>query len=135
MFPEGRCDRARSPGKSQSQRLSLASGATKIDARSMKLGHLLGDRDRFEIEQRIGAGGMGQIFRARDRETGEPVAVKIISDVRAHRAARFAREVELLAELTHPGIVRYIAHGDTSDGSRFLVMEWLEGVPGGCPIR
>jgi len=93
----------------------------------MRLGHLLGDRGRFEIEQRIGAGGMGQIFRARDRETGEPVAVKIVSDVREHRAARFAREVELLAELTHPGIVRYIAHGDTPDGSQFLVMEWLEG--------
>jgi len=93
----------------------------------MKPGHLLGDRDRFEIEQRVGAGGMGQIFRARDRETGEPVAVKIISDMREHRAARFAREVELLAELTHPGIVRYIAHGDSPDGSRFLVMEWLDG--------
>jgi len=91
----------------------------------MKLGHLLGDRDRFEIEQQVGAGGMGQIFRARDRETGEPVAVKIISGGRERRAARFAREVELLAELTHPGIVRYIAHGETSDGARFLVMEWL----------
>ncbi|HSK03420.1 MAG TPA: protein kinase [Kofleriaceae bacterium] len=93
----------------------------------MKLGTLLGDRDRFEIEHQIGAGGMGKVFRARDRQTGEPVAVKIISDRREHRAARFAREVELLAELTHPGIVRYIAHGEMPGGARFLVMEWLDG--------
>ena len=61
----------------------------------MKLGHLLGGRDRFEIEQRVATGGMGEIFRARDRETGEPVAVKIISDMREHRAARGASRMSV----------------------------------------
>ena len=42
------------------------------------------------------------------------------------RGARFAREVQLLSELSHPGIVRYIAHGVTPSGALFLVMEWLE---------
>ncbi|HWO22987.1 MAG TPA: protein kinase [Kofleriaceae bacterium] len=87
--------------------------------------------DRFEIERRIGAGGMGEVFRARDRLTGDPVAVKLIasssSDPRDHRTARFVREVELLAKLSHPGIVRYITHGETPSGELFLVMEWLEG--------
>ena len=93
----------------------------------MKPGDRLGDRDRFEIEQRIGAGGMGLIFRGRDRTTGEPVAIKVISDGGTQRAARFDREVELLSELSHPGIVRYLAHGETAGHARYLAMEWLEG--------
>jgi hypothetical protein len=91
----------------------------------MKLGALLSDR--FEIAQPIATGGMGEVFRALDRASGEAVAVKVISEERGHRSARFAREVELLAELSHPGIVRYIAHGETPAGARFLVMEWLDG--------
>ncbi len=91
----------------------------------MGLRELLGDR--FEIEQQVATGGMGEVFRARDRVSGEPVAVKVTSDGRAHRTARFAREIELLAELSHPGIVRYVGHGETSSGKLFLAMEWLDG--------
>jgi hypothetical protein len=91
----------------------------------MEPGDLLGDR--FEVEQPIRTGGMGEMFRGRDRVTGTAVAIKVIAQDREHRAARFAREVELLAELSHPGIVRYIAHGQTPSGRPFLAMEWLEG--------
>ncbi|HEY0477110.1 MAG TPA: protein kinase, partial [Kofleriaceae bacterium] len=91
----------------------------------MALGDLLGER--FEIEQQIRAGGMGQVFRARDHVSNRTVAVKLISDDREHRTARFAREVELLAELSHPGIVHHVAHGTTPSGKLFLVMEWLDG--------
>src|SRR4051812_22962422 len=91
----------------------------------MKLRDLLDDR--FEIDQQIKAGGMGEGFRARDRISGEPVAVKVLSDGRARRTARFAREVELLSELSHPGIVRYVSHGATASGELFLAMEWLDG--------
>jgi eukaryotic-like serine/threonine-protein kinase len=90
-----------------------------------KPGDLLADR--FEIEHQIKTGGMGEIFRARDRSSNETVAVKIISDLRGHRAARFGREVALLSELSHPGIVRYLSHGVTASGELFLVMEWLDG--------
>jgi tetratricopeptide (TPR) repeat protein len=88
-----------------------------------------GDRldDRFELEQQIGSGGMGEVFRAHDLRSGEPVAVKVIADERSHRTARFAREIKVLAELSHPGIVRYITHGVTPSGALFLVMEWLDG--------
>jgi eukaryotic-like serine/threonine-protein kinase len=91
----------------------------------MKLGELI--CDRFAIEHRLGEGGMGEVFRARDPATGEAVAVKVISDAGALRAARFAREAETLAELDHPGIVRYVSHGVTASGELYLVMEWLEG--------
>src|SRR2546423_10545217 len=83
--------------------------------------------DRFELEQPIGTGGMGTVFRARDSIAGETVAVKIISDEQSHLAERFAREVKVLAALSHPGIVRYISHGVTSSGKLFLVMEWVDG--------
>jgi serine/threonine protein kinase len=82
---------------------------------------------RFEILEQVGTGGMGQVFRALDRASGETVAVKVIADARGQHAERFARESELLAELVHPGIVRYIAHGQTAAGELFLVMEWLDG--------
>src|SRR5215510_814353 len=91
---------------------------------AMELGDLLGGR--FELEQQIATGGMGKVFRARDRVSGEAVAVKVMSEGREH-AARFVREVELLAELSHPGIVRYVSHGETPSGNLFLAMEWLDG--------
>jgi serine/threonine protein kinase len=83
--------------------------------------------DRFELEQPIGAGGMGTVFRARDPISGETVAVKVLSEGEGHRTERFAREVKVLAELSHPGIVRYISHGVTPSGELFLVMEWIDG--------
>jgi tetratricopeptide (TPR) repeat protein len=91
----------------------------------MKPGELLGDR--FEIEQPIGSGGMATVFRARDPITGEAVAVKVISGKQSQVTERFAREIKVLAELSHPGIVRYISHGATSSGELFLVMEWVDG--------
>ena len=86
----------------------------------MTPGELLGDR--FEIEQSIGSGGMSTVFRARDPISGEVVAIKVLSAEQSHLTERFAREVKVLAELSHPGIVRYIAHGVTSSGERFLAM-------------
>src|SRR5262249_41117071 len=83
--------------------------------------------DRFELEQPIGTGGMGTVFRARDSISGEIVAVKIIAEGQSHLAERFAREAKVLAALSHPGIVRYIAHGVTSSGKLFLAMEWVDG--------
>lgn len=80
--------------------------------------------DRFLIERRIASGGMGTVYRAEDRLSGEPVALKI-THVADH--ARFDREARILAELRHPGLVRYVAHGVASDGVHWLAMEWLDG--------
>jgi hypothetical protein len=81
--------------------------------------------DRFELLAFAAAGGMGRVYRARDRETGEICAVKLLpsdGDI-----ARFAREAEVLAAIEHPGVVRYLTHGAAVTGDRYLAMEWLTG--------
>jgi tetratricopeptide (TPR) repeat protein len=83
--------------------------------------------DRFELDQLTGSGGMGEVFRARDRASGATVAVKVLLDERTPESARFAREAQVLADLRHPRIVQYVAHGATPSGEPYLVMEWLEG--------
>ncbi|HMI86401.1 MAG TPA: protein kinase, partial [Polyangiaceae bacterium] len=83
--------------------------------------------DRFVIERAISRGGMGSVFLARDRENGEPVALKVLAVPSEDGADRFRREVRMLSTLSHPGIVRYVAHG-IHGSEPFLVMEWLEGV-------
>lgn len=82
---------------------------------------------RFVIERRAGAGGMGAIYRGTDLRTEEAVAIKVMASAKFGGANRFAREAGVLAELSHPAIVRYVAHGTTAETSQFLAMEWLEG--------
>lgn len=91
----------------------------------MRVGHIIGKR--FEIEERIAVGGMGQIFRAKDLATGSLVALKVMLELEPTYERRFVRESNLLADLRHPGIVKYIADGVTNTGMPYLVMEWLEG--------
>jgi hypothetical protein len=93
--------------------------------------------NRFEIERPAGSGGMGDVYRARDRYTGAPVALKLMQaqGASAHAEERFAREARLLAELRHPGIVAYVAHGRAPDGRDFLAMEWLDGEDLGARLR
>lgn len=83
---------------------------------------------RFELVEHVASGGMGSVFRGQDLERDAVVAVKLLrsnADLDIHR---FGREADLIARLDHPGIVRYITHGATSDGRYYLVQEWLEGV-------
>jgi tetratricopeptide (TPR) repeat protein len=83
--------------------------------------------DRFVVEREIASGGMGTVHRAHDRVRGEDVALKVMIGDDPASVARFDREAELLSELDHPALVRYVAHGLTPYGSPFLAMEWLEG--------
>jgi tetratricopeptide (TPR) repeat protein len=83
--------------------------------------------DRFVLEDKIGAGGMGAVYRARDAESNETVAIKILERASPDDRARFARESHLLAVLDHPAIVRYRGHGFCESGEPYLVMEWIDG--------
>jgi tetratricopeptide (TPR) repeat protein len=82
--------------------------------------------DRFVIERLAGSGGMGTVYRALDRVAGMPVAIKVMTQPRSHDN-RFAQEARVLAELQHPAIVGYVAHGSTAQGHNYLAMQWLEG--------
>ena len=91
----------------------------------MKPGDVLDGR--FDLAERAGAGGMGEVFQARDQASGVAVAVKVLHREHAANAERFLRESKLLARLSHPRIVRYIAQGMAPSGAPYLVMEWLDG--------
>ncbi|MBX3188798.1 MAG: protein kinase [Labilithrix sp.] len=82
--------------------------------------------DRFEIERLVGSGGMGEVFRARDRLTGGAVAVKVLH-ASSRDTERFKREAQILAEVSHPRIVKYVAHGIADASRPYIAMEWLEG--------
>jgi serine/threonine protein kinase len=68
---------------------------------------------------------MATVYRAIDQESGETVAVKLLDA--DYDAGRFEREVEVLAALVHPRIVRYLAHGLATERRAYLAMEWLQG--------
>ncbi|WP_437585784.1 protein kinase domain-containing protein [Sorangium sp. So ce1000] len=84
--------------------------------------------DRFEIERFAGSGGMGDVYRARDRRSGEAVALKVLHSASAGDLRRLWREAEALVTLRLPGVVRYVAHGTTGAGRPYLAMEWLDGI-------
>ena len=83
--------------------------------------------DRYVIDRLAGSGAMGVVYLAHDRLSGEPLALKVLRIQGEADSSRFLREAELLAELSHPGIVRHVAHGRTAAGVMFLVLEWLDG--------
>ena len=94
----------------------------------MRAGDLVADR--FELLELAGEGGMGVVFRARDRQRGVDVALKLLRDETVWheaRRSRFAREARVLAELRHPNVVQYVAHGVDKADHYYLAMEWLEG--------
>src|SRR5215471_4486169 len=83
----------------------------------------------YEITVAIGAGGMGEVYRARDTRLNRDVAIKVLPDAVAadpERLARFHREAQVLASLNHPNIAHI--HGyEEANGVHALVMELVEG--------
>ena len=97
----------------------------------------------YEILGPLGAGGMGEVYRARDVRLGRDVAIKVLpTGVAAFpdRSARFEREARAIAQLNHPNIVTLFS-AENEAGVRFLTMELVEGrrlfdllTPGGLPL-
>jgi len=93
----------------------------------------------FEIVAPLGAGGMGEVYRARDTRLGRDVAVKILPSHMAADVAfrdRFEREARAVASLSHPNILALFDVGE-SDGLRYIVTELVDGEPvkGPLPLR
>src|SRR5262245_35990666 len=85
--------------------------------------------DTYEIVARLGAGGMGEVYRARDSKLNRDVAVKVLPRDLATdpgRRARFAREARALAALNHPHIAQIYDSGTVGD-TDYLVMELVPG--------
>ena len=85
---------------------------------------------QFEITECLGRGGMGSVYKARQKSLNRWVAIKILAPEREGRerfAERFAREAQTLARLSHPHIVTIHDFGQT-DGLFYLVMEYVDGV-------
>ena len=83
----------------------------------------------YEIQSALGAGGMGEVYRARDRKLNRDVALKILPELFAldpDRLARFKREAQVLASLNHPNIAAIYGLEDAA-GVRALVLELVEG--------
>src|SRR5512132_3232315 len=84
----------------------------------------------YEVLSRLGAGGMGEVWRARDTRLGRDVAIKIILPglfaTDPDRLSRFRREAQLLASLNHPHIAA-IYGLEESEGLEALVLELVEG--------
>jgi serine/threonine protein kinase len=98
----------------------------------------------YEIQSPLGAGGMGEVYRATNTKLGRDVALKVLPAEMAHdpeRLARFRREAKALAQLDHPNIVT-IHSVEEADGVHFLTMQLVEGLPldrlipaGGLPVE
>lgn len=105
--------------------LRRAAGGRDTD--KLALGSVL--NDRFAIESVLGASGMSVVYRALDRLTGEPVAVKVMTPASAHELSamrRFLREARASVRVEHPAIVA-ARHIDTADGQLFAVFPFIEG--------
>src|SRR5262249_12781306 len=90
------------------------------------LGQVLG---HYSVIEKIGAGGMGDVYRAHDQHLDRDVAIKVLPEILSRdrdRLMRFEREARLLASLNHPNVAA-IYGLEESNGTRFLVLELIPG--------
>jgi eukaryotic-like serine/threonine-protein kinase len=103
-------------------------GTTLVAIADPRVGTTLGGR--YVVESVIGEGGMATVYKARHKLVDRPCAVKIMSPGLARDKVvreRFRREAKAAQKLAHPNIIEIFDHGDTDDGTSFLVMELLRG--------
>ncbi len=110
--------------------LSLTVATLQADSDAAWVGRCI---DRYELVQEIGSGGMGRVFRARrrDAEVEQWVALKLMRRERVQESLiqRFSHERRILAHLHHAGIAHFIDAGTDADGTPYVVMELVEGLP------
>lgn len=88
---------------------------------------------KYEIEEELGTGGMGTVFRAINPDSGNPVAVKLLLPELCSDhlyVSRFLREIKVMKELQHPNIIAILDHGE-ENGRVYFVMEYVKG----CSLR
>ncbi len=132
------------PGRSPRAEVFLRGTAARLGAVgapvTLEPGAVIG---HYQLEASLGAGGMGQVFRARHRALGRPCALKVLhhgADAGEDAVGRFLREARAAARIKHPNIVDVFDFGHLGDGRPYLVMELLDGrsladVIGGDPLE
>jgi|GEM_PF-3345696 len=109
-------------------------GTALVTAQSLRPRSLVGETiaDRYEIEEQIAVGGMGIVYKARQKMVGRDVAIKILprelaADSDTER--RFFNEARAISQLRHPNIVTLFDFGRTKKRDLFIVMEYVKGEP------
>lgn len=87
---------------------------------------------QYLIESNLGRGGIGKVYRASNMKLhGRPVVIKVLRDASLddpYLVTHFHQEVEALARIRHPNVVRVVGHGTLSDGKPYIAMDYVEGV-------
>lgn len=116
--------RLRNSGRFDDDQLQLIETELRAVAtkpHSLESGDQVGE---FVVEGPLGRGGVGDVYRGRDRQSGQPAAIKILHNVRV--GDRFRREMEMVQQLAHPNIVTAYDVGE-HDGVQYIAMELLNG--------
>ena len=116
------CDVAPAPDA----RTCAACGAKLISTTDALIGTTLDGR--FKIEQRLGSGAMGVVYRAKQLSIGRDVAIKLLTAINnVDMVKRFFREAKIASTLSHPNTVQIIEFGQTPEGRVYLAMELVKG--------
>lgn len=86
--------------------------------------------ERYRIDEMIGVGGMGIVYRATHVAIGKPMAIKVLRKRHAQKesvAKRFAQEAQLSSKIKHPNVVDIVDYGETPQGCPYYVMEFMDG--------
>lgn len=111
--------------------LALTLFAGRLDRKMRDAVIAAGQLGQYALEEKIGEGGMGSVYRARHALLRRPTAVKLLEPAKTTdvSVARFEREVQLTSQLNHPNTITIYDYGRTAEGVFYYAMEFLDGYP------